>query len=611
MASAQSTEKAAAGCRLADKGPPNGGDSLALCGAVIPKMSNDETTATPGHLPGRHTPDQVAAHAPLTVSPVLAGVLESLRTKFGVRFEILNTNLQPVVPEVGGELARAVEDSPTVRTDVTAAVMTGRSRTIALGDTSYVLQSLRYPGRVRETAGLLGVPREPLVAGADAPEDAAERWVEILKTLIEADLEATDSVRVDRLQSRRTWAALRFLGQLSSINSVDELTRAVVHAAAVWFDVDPRVYCRDLGGDLVLHTHLPGVQIGPGGWRLDSHLVAGRSRPLRVVVNEHPDDLRWAAPELLLIPLSVASPQDWVLALGGVLPADAELVFGTLCQAIVPHLDRLIIRRRAAVRSRFEALVRRSVRSSERFAVEALRKLIDEIGAASGVLELYEGEQRRRIAMVGAAAQGPDAVPAEPVLAPDHFVVPMELRPGVQAVLDLTPPSGMVFTKESALVTREAAAVLRLWLAGSVQSSAAAPEKGSVDWVFLERVTEELDRAKRFDLSLSMLLLDLDPTQSVDDVTVSRVIGLVREELRCSDLLGPVGPGRIAVLLVHTDVRGVNSVMPRVRRRMEGGLRSVGVPGLRIGRAVLSDDCRTAAALVMQASHDVDAVVVN
>ena len=279
--------------------------------------------------------------------------------------------------------------------------------------------------------------------------------------------------------------------------------------------------------------------------------------------------------------------------------ADAELVFGTSAghrpasrqtHHSSPRCGAIAI----------ESLVRRSVRSSERFAVEALRKLIDEIGAASGVLELYEGEQRRRIAMVGAAAQGPDAVPAEPVLAPDHFVVPMELRPGVQAVLDLTPPSGMVFTKESALVTREAAAVLRLWLAGSVQSSAAAPEKGSVDWVFLERVTEELDRAKRFDLSLSMLLLDLDPTQSVDDVTVSRVIDLVREELRCSDLLGPVGPGRIAVLLVHTDVRGVNSVMPRVRRLEWKAAPLRWRAGLRIGRACvigrLSDGC----ALVMQ-----------
>jgi GGDEF domain-containing protein len=251
------------------------------------------------------------------------------------------------------------------------------------------------------------------------------------------------------------------------------------------------------------------------------------------------------------------------------------------------------------------------VRSSERFAVEALRKLIDEIGAASGVLELHEGEQRRRIAMVGAAVPGPDVVPAEAVFAPDRFVVPMDLRPGVQAVLALTPPSGTVFSKESALVTREAAAVLRLWLAGSVQSSAAAPEKPAVDWAFLERVTEELNRAKRFDLSLSMLLLDLDPTESADEGTVGRVIDLVREELRCSDLLGPVGPGRIAVLLVHTDVRGVNSVMPRVRRRMEDGLRSVGVPALKIGRAVLSDDCRTAAALMTQASHDVDTVVVN
>jgi len=89
---------------------------------------------------------------------------------------------------------------------------------------------------------------------------------------------------------------------------------------------------------------------------------------------------------------------------------------------------------------------------------------------------------------------------------------------------------------------------------------------------------------------------------------VYRVLDGVKGELRGSDLLGLVGPGRIAALLVHTDVRGAASVFPRVRSRLVTLARTVGAPAVRLGRAVLSDDCKTASALLNYASRDAEAI---
>jgi GGDEF domain-containing protein len=135
--------------------------------------------------------------------------------------------------------------------------------------------------------------------------------------------------------------------------------------------------------------------------------------------------------------------------------------------------------------------------------------------------------------------------------------------------------------------------------------AAAAP---APDAAFARRISEELERAKRFDLGLSIVLIDLNHASTCDEPTVHRMVDAVRHELRGSDLLGILDDGRIAALLVHTDAAGMTSVVPRLRRRVADVSRTLGVDNPRFGRAAFSHEIRTASALVSEALRDLQAV---
>jgi hypothetical protein len=173
-------------------------------------------------------------------------------------------------------------------------------------------------------------------------------------------------------------------------------------------------------------------------------------------------------------------------------------------------------------------------------------------------------------------------------------------------VLQLTPASEASFPDDAALIVREAAPLLQVFLAGAVRRESAI--QVNVPSAFIERIGEELARAKRFDLGLSMLLVDLNAGARSHDA-MGDVIASIRAELRESDIIGVLDRGRIAALLVHTDIDGVTTVVQRIRRRLGEVLSAAGSGELRVGRAVLSSECQTTAELLARASRDVEAVV--
>jgi hypothetical protein len=107
-----------------------------------------------------------------------------------------------------------------------------------------------------------------------------------------------------------------------------------------------------------------------------------------------------------------------------------------------------------------------------------------------------------------------------------------------------------------------------------------------------------------------MLLIEL-ASQAVPADMVDAVVSNVRKELRGSDVLGFVGAGRIAALLVHTDGAAVGVVVARVRQRLEQVLRGKDLTAVRVGRGVFSQDCKTASDLLARASQDAVAVMPN
>jgi len=551
----------------------------------------------------------------LTLSPVTEQIVERIRNRFGVGLEVLDAGLNPVVPSAGGDLHRAIEGSAATRRTIAAAMSAGRGRSVEAGGAVFLIQPLRVGRASRKVLGLLAARTVSGSAG-DAPEswEATQRWVDLLRDAIESDMAAAERLRDERLQGRRMLAVLRFLAHLATLQSESEIAAAVVHAAAVWFDVDARIYSRDLAGDLVLHTNLPGTPDASSSDRLSSLLIDDAPRMKRFTSTADIDGLRWAVPQALLVPIPVEGGATWVLALGGVFTPEAETVFQTVAETMGLHLGRLAIAHAADFRGRLEAVAAGSNRAFELAAMDVLRLVMQETGAGSGVVTFFDAGGSRRVAVVG-SAPGTDTVPVAPLVASDQIVYPVAIGAGVDAVLELIPAPDAGFGPQVRLIVHEAASVLQRVLGATAVAPAAAPDRPQVETsetttAFVARITEELERAKRFDLGLSMLLIDLAP-QAVAVDTLDAVVTNLRQELRGSDVLGFVGAGRIAALLVHTDGAAVGVVVARVRQRLEQVLRGKELSAVRLGRGVFSQDCKTASDLLARASQDAVAVVPN
>ena len=110
----------------------------------------------------------------------------------------------------------------------------------------------------------------------------SKAWPELARSIVEADFAAADALTAERQQSRRLLATLRFVSGLVETDSESALGEAIVQAAAVWFDADARIFEREITGDFVLHTALPGARIENAARHLDSHWIGEGTEPLRV-----------------------------------------------------------------------------------------------------------------------------------------------------------------------------------------------------------------------------------------------------------------------------------------------------------------------------------------
>jgi diguanylate cyclase (GGDEF)-like protein len=93
---------------------------------------------------------------------------------------------------------------------------------------------------------------------------------------------------------------------------------------------------------------------------------------------------------------------------------------------------------------------------------------------------------------------------------------------------------------------------------------------------FRRHLPQEIERARMFNIPLTLLLFDIDEFKQINDsfghiigdVVLSELCGVVRETLRPTDILARFGGDEFAIILPHTDAFGAIAVAERVLRRV-------------------------------------------
>lgn len=94
---------------------------------------------------------------------------------------------------------------------------------------------------------------------------------------------------------------------------------------------------------------------------------------------------------------------------------------------------------------------------------------------------------------------------------------------------------------------------------------------------FRRQLPQEIERARTFNVPLSLLLFDIDEFKQINDgfghvlgdVVLSELCGVVRETLRPTDVMARFGGDEFAIILPHTDLAGAKAVADRILRKLQ------------------------------------------
>jgi hypothetical protein len=317
-----------------------------------------------------------------------------------------------------------------------------------------------------------------------------------------------------------------------------------------------------------------------------------------------------AGADAVVIPVAASADREWALAVIGTVPPDAEPSLRVIARVAAARLQALAGARADETRQHFENLTTQGAAALELTAVRILRELVDRAGAASGALTMTRGGEARRLAAVGPQdARAESGAGADSARA-DRIVRVLPLGGDFLATLELRAGADSELTPEAAAIARVCADVVRPWLAGTLVSMQDASGVFERLWVvadFSRRLQEEFERAKRFHLDLALILVDVAAPEAV----TAALQEALQNELRGSDVLGATGTRQVGALLTHTNGIGLDTVVMRLKERLAEAAVRLDVSELRVGRAALSPECRTAEALVTAAMLSAEPVIIH
>ena len=531
------------------------------------------------------------------LSPGLRQVLENLPSRIPLAVEVLDRALNVVAPDPGARSLPMLDTTGELRQQLLASITSGRPQTTVQRGRRITVLPMSVAGD-RSCTALLAI-------GADESETAlVEAWGPLLRAAVESDLSAVATTNRQLQQGRHLGAVLRFVQHLAEATHEAEVLRATIQAAAVWFDLDARIYRRTTAGEFVPHLYLPGAPI-----------VSHRSIPAATI-----DDIRGAlrissvadlealglsGEGAILIPLG-PSKADLALVLAGSLPPDVELTFGAITRVAAQLLHRARTRTAADLRKELLGILSDASSAPDQALARALTLLATRCHAGGGSITAHGRDEVRTLALVGHDV--PSLVPvadgeAHVTVEGDRMAVTLKAGSDLSITIELGLAIDGEFDQTTRYAFERAAEVLQAWVSGvsvSPEGRRALLGLAPADSAgFLGRIEEEIARAKRFNLSLALVVVrgrnPLDNPARLDDMVRS-----VRAELRESDVLGTMSAIEVAALLIQTDAQGGEAVVRRLHKRLADDAASA-LGEASVGHAVFSAECATAAALLSQA----------
>jgi hypothetical protein len=531
------------------------------------------------------------------LSPGLRQVLESLPSRIPLAVEVLDRTLHVVAPDPAARSLPLLDTTGELRERLLASITSGRPQTTVQGGQRISIFPIAVGGERSCTA--------VLAIAADESESAlVEAWGPLLRAAVESDLAAVATTTRQLQQARHMGAVLRFVQHLAGATRETEILRATIQAAAVWFDLDARIYRRTSSGEFVPHMYLPGAPI-ESERSIAATTIDGIRDALRVTSVADLDALGLSGDGAVLMPIGPAG-SDLALVLAGSLPADVELTFGAITRVAAHLLQRARTRTAADVRKALLAVLADTSATPDLTLAQALILLADRCGASSGTVMAHGRQVSKTLAVVGRAiasfvpvADGEAHVTA----AGNCIAMTLTAGPDLSVAIELGHPARDEFDQTTRYAFERAGEMLQAWISGVSASAEGrrallglAPAESNG---FLARIDQEIARAKRFSLHLALVVVR-GPNPFDDPTRAEHLLQSVRAELRESDVLGALSPAEVSALLIQTESHGADAVVRRLQRRLADDSTSTG--GLTsIGHAVLSGECVTAAALLSQA----------
>lgn len=409
---------------------------------------------------------------------------------------------------------------------------------------------------------------------------------------------------------------MRFLGHMRGSADERELVLSLIQAGAVWYDLDARVYRRELNGRFSLEAWLPGADVTNDPREIDVDAVLTPDAPTHISSINELEQHGWQSVqgEVLLVPVAAASLVRRVLVVAGPVEREVEATMMVVCRSAGAVLDQLAERRGHAVRER---LARPVTTATSAFG-PSVRAVVDEYlaavdAAAARVVMTRPGQPAVRLYATGGEAWAGDEMPQPSPgaieLSPRRIAIGFALRKGAAGAVELLAPLARPFTVERAEAAVVGADVIAVWLAGISLGAAHAPA-GDLPSVpeatpFDQTMRRELDKAGRLSLRGGVVVASVPGAAVPDPRVMSIVIRTVRDELRSADLLGQLPGGEITAVLVRTGPEGVAKAAERIRLRLDGLARARQLPAAVVGHVVYPGGTgESPAALVERARKD-------